>query len=99
MYKLKYLDNALEDYDNILFYISRNLKNTTAALKLKKEINMGEKIILTFPHGMLKYKKKYKYYVHKVKNYNIFYTIDEKNKIITIVRILYKKRNIDNLLK
>ena len=34
-----------------------------------------------------------------VKNYFIFYWVDEKEKTITIARVIYARRNIGNLLE
>ena len=98
MYKIRYLENANKDIEDIFSYIGEKLNNYSAAMKLLKEFEKADRDILTFPHGILKYNKKYKYYVHKVKNYNIFYTIHESEKIIFVVRVLYKKRNYQNIL-
>ena len=47
----------------------------------------------------VKRKLKYEYRSYKIKNFLIFYTIDENKKLITIVRVLYQKVNIDNILE
>lgn len=59
--------------------------------------------IIEFPYGSSVYKLsntlKYEYRSYKVKNFLIFYTIDEKQKIITIARVLCQKMDINNILK
>ena len=98
MYKIKYYESAKKDIDDILLYISQTLNNPSAALKLLKEFKRADKIIILFPHGILKYNNEFDYYIHKVKNYYFYYKIDEIGKIITIVRVLYKSRNFESLI-
>lgn len=38
MYKLEFLPIAKKDIENIVYYISNNLKNTSAARKLSKDL-------------------------------------------------------------
>lgn len=58
--------------------------------------------IVVFPYGNSIYSTKHKlnneYRKIKVKKYLIFYTINEENKIITIMRILHEKLDINNIL-
>ncbi len=103
MYRLEYLKLAKEDMDNIIYYISYHLKNKTAALHLAEEFIKSTNNIMLFPYGTSEYvstwKLKNKYRRVKVKNFYIFYTIDEKKKVITIARVVYRKRDLDKLLK
>lgn len=103
MYKLEILPIAKKDIDHIIYYISHNLKNITAAKKMGDLfINSLDKI-LDFPYGYSKYELprilKSEYRCFKVKNYLIFYTINEDKKIVTIMRVLYKKMNFSNILE
>ena len=63
----------------------------------------GAKSILIFPYGSAKYTTtsllKNEYRSFRIKNYLMFYTISEKDKIITVVRVLYQKMNLENALK
>ncbi len=103
MLKLKYSRLARHDMEDIIFYISHELKNKKAALDLEMEFEKQAKNILTFPYGTSEYQSseilEHKYRETKAKNFSIFYFIDEKNEVITISRVLYQKRDIDNLLK
>ena len=42
---------------------------------------------------------KYEYRSYRVKNFLMFYTINEDKKLITIVRVLYQKMDISNILE
>lgn len=103
MYKLEILPVAKKDIDDIIFYISYNLKNITAAKKLGDLfINSLDKI-LDLPYGSSKYEStrilRNEYRGFKVNNYFMFYTINEEKKLITIMRVLYKKMNFNNILE
>lgn len=102
MYKLEFLSLAKNDMDNIIYYISHELKNKSAALSLANEFINQANNILMFPKSNPIYmsfnKSKNEYRVNRVKNFLMFYIIDDKKKIITIARVIYNKRNIDILL-
>lgn len=59
--------------------------------------------ILQFPYGYSVYQSigtlKYEYRSYRVKNFLMFYTINEKQKLITIIRVLYQKMDINNILE
>ena len=103
MYKLEFLPIAKKDIEDIIYYITNNLNNRTTAINLSKDFIKGANNILDFPYGSSEYKTKYGlknvYRSLKIKNFLMFYTINEKDKIITIVRVLYQKMDINNILK
>ena len=103
MYKLEILPIAKNDMDNIIYYISNHLQNPTAAKKIAQEFINQANSITQFPYQFSVYQPigplKYEYRNIKVKNFLIFYTINEKNKIITIVRVLYQKMDISKILE
>ena len=103
MYKLEFLPIAKKDIDDIIYYISKKLKNRTALVNLSKEFIQGANSILDFPYGSSEYIPKYKlkniYRSIKIKNFIMFYVVNEEEKIITIVRILYQKMDISNILE
>lgn len=102
MYKLEYLEIAKKDIDNIVYYIRYNLKNKTAAITFANELIKETDNILKFPYGNIEYTPlkplKNKYRQSKFKNFIIFYIVNEKSKTITITRVLYQKRNFDQIL-
>ena len=103
MYKLEFLPIAKKDIDDIIYYIYNNLKNKTAAINLSKDFIKAANSIIDFPYGLAEYKPfsklKYTYRCIKIKNFLMFYTINEKDKTIIIVRILYSKMNINKILE
>lgn len=103
MYKLEFLPIAKNDVDNIIYYISNHLKNITAARKLRDLFADSIDKILEFPYGTPTYQQvnflRNEYRSFKVKNFLMFYTINEQDRIITIVRVLYQKMDISQILE
>lgn len=103
MYTLEFLPIAKKDMDDIIYYISHNLKNSSAARKLAKNFIKSANSVLDFPYGLSIYKHQKKlandYRCIKIKNFLMFYTINEKEKKVTIVRVLHRKMDIKNILK
>ena len=103
MYRIEFLPIAKKDIDDIVYYISHNLKNITASKKIRDLFINSFDNILEFPYGCSIYKSlgtlNNEYRSYKVKNFIMFYTINEKENLITVVRVLYQKMNIDNILK
>lgn len=103
MYRLEFLPIAKEDIDEIIFYVSNNLKNKSAARKLANSFIKCANDILKFPYGISVFKQSRKldneYRCFKVNNFLMFYTINEKEHIITIVRVLYSKMDFSNILE
>ena len=52
MYKLEFLPIAKKDIDKIIYYVSNNLKNKSAARKLANSFIKGSNDILQFPYGI-----------------------------------------------
>ena len=102
MFEIKYIDTAIKDLEEIINYIRNVLKNEKAALSFIKDFDKQIKTIKVFPHASSVYypisSLKQQYRSAKVKNYILFYTIDYDKKIITIIRVLYQKQNIDKVV-
>lgn len=102
MYKLEYLPAALHDMVDIIRYISVELKNPDAADKLASEFVSSSDSLIEFPYKNPVYypirplKKEYRKLL--VKNYIMFYYVDEMNKTITISRVIYAKRDYGKIL-
>jgi len=103
MYKLEFLPIAKNDIDDIIYYISNNLKNVTASRKLRDLFMDSIDKISKFPYGCPIYQQvkflKNEYRSFKVKNFLVFYTINEQDKLITIVRVLYRKMDVSKILE
>ncbi|MBR2828379.1 MAG: type II toxin-antitoxin system RelE/ParE family toxin [Bacilli bacterium] len=103
MFKLNFLPTAKKDMDDIIYYISNIIKNKTAAHKLANDFINGANSILEFPYASPIYKTtkrlRQDFRIFKIKNFLMFYTINEKDKEVTIVRVLYQKMDVNKRLK
>ena len=103
MYKLEFLTIAKNDMLEIVKYISDELKNPDTASRLIDEfISSAENICIFFflfnvytPIKSLE--KEYRRIIVKI--YMMFYTVDENTKTVTIMRVIYAKRNINEQIK
>jgi len=101
MYQLKYLPIAMRDMAEIARYISLDLFNPSAAQKLAEEMIKAAEMLTEFPysnaiHFSIKpFKQEYRKLF--VKNYVMFYWIDEKKKQVTIARVVYARRDYEKL--
>ena len=101
MYKLEFLPIAKKDMEDIIYYVSNVLVNKKAANALAKSFISEANGILDFPYGSSAHhinNLKYEYRSIKIKNFLMFYTINERDKIVIIVRVLYQKMNINYIL-
>lgn len=102
MYKLEYLPIAVKDMSEIVRYISRELENPTAAEHLADELINTAEGIRTFPYALPVYQPirslKHEYRKIPVKNFLIFYWVEEEKKTVTVARVLYAKRDVGRLL-
>ena len=102
MYKIEYLPIAVQDMVEISTYIAKELNNPTAAENLAdKMINSIERLA-EFPYINAVYNPirplKNEYRRLTVDNYVVFYTVDEMQKIVTIHRAIYGKRDYNKIL-
>lgn len=99
-YIIRYTATFIKQFNNISKYIIYKLQNRIAAESFYYEmINEIEKRSEN-PESFEKYKSRRKrkntYYKINVKNYTIFYVV--QNNTMEIRRILYSRRNLDNLI-
>lgn len=101
-YKLEYLPVARQDLIEIVRYISKKLKNPAAAERLATELIDAGNRISAFPYANPGYTPirplKHEYRKLQVQNYFIFYFVDEEKKLITVARVVYAKRALEQLL-
>jgi len=101
-YSLNITDLAEEDILATVKYISGVLKNPIAANNLLDEIEEYEKIledtpnIFPFVNDEYLSEKGLKYI--RIKNFLMFYIIDEDNRIVNVIRFLYTRRNWKDIL-
>ena len=102
MYQIEYLPTARQDMMDIVRYISHELCNPTAAGNLADEMMEAADRLADFPyinaiHQTIKpLKNEYRKLI--VRNYIMLYWIDEKEKRVTIARVIYSRRNYEKLL-
>ena len=99
-YKLRFLPLFTEDLLEITTYITSNLQNPEAANSLVNEIEDAidkrlENPLIFAPNNSKKPRIN-PYYRIYVKNYTIFYVVIDD--IMEVRRILYSKRDFDNIL-
>jgi len=102
MYQLTFLPIAKQDMTDIVRYISNELLSPTAADTLADEMIEAAERLCAFPyinavHQTIKPLKQ-EYRKLLVKNYIMFYWVDEKKKLITIARVIYARRDYEKLL-
>ncbi|MBR2067922.1 MAG: type II toxin-antitoxin system RelE/ParE family toxin [Solobacterium sp.] len=102
MYKIEFLQTALDDLKEITSYISKELSNPEAAYKLAETIVEKANTLSIFPYGRPVYnplkKLNKEYRTIYVDNYTLFYWIEENEKKVIIARIIYSKRDIENIV-
>ncbi len=99
-FQLRYLPLFYEDMSEVVNYISIELKNPNAALKL---IDLTEEAILnrldnplSFQPIQSKKERKYPYYRINVKNYAVFYVVIDD--VMEVRRFLYSKRDFQSII-
>lgn len=103
MYKVEYLPIAQQDIADIATYIARNLSNPTAAEKLVSEMVSAASKLVDFPYIYPTFTP-IKPLAHEfrkliVKNYIMFYWVEEDKKVVTIARVIYARRDYERLLQ
>lgn len=102
MYRLEYLPIAKQDMTDIARHISHELANPVAAERLANEMIEAADKLTDFPYLHPAYypirplQQEYRRLL--VKNYVMFYSVDEAQKIITIARVIYARRDYEKLL-
>ena len=103
MYNLNFLPVAKNDMVEIAKYISHELSNPTAAENLIEEMLESADRLAIFPYSNAVYVPlrplNHEYRRLAVKNYILFYWVDEDKKTVTIARVIYSHRNYNRLLK
>jgi len=103
MYTLAVTNIAEEDILDTISYIANVLKAPAAANNLLDEIERHEEILENtpniYPFVPDEYLAQRGLKFTRIKNYLLFYTINEDEKIVTVIRFLYARRDWQNILK
>ncbi len=102
-YSYRFTEKAEQDLEGILRYIAVELSNPVAAQNLGRKIFEKIDIVRDFPDSgtlvdneLLSDKEVRKLLAD---NYVIYYKVYYDKKIIFVVRIVYGKRNLDEIIK
>ena len=102
MYRIQFLETALDDLHEIVTYIAHTLKNPIAAENCTKEILSRIETLSDFPYLCPSYRPlkplKQEYRRLHVKNHFVFYWVNEQQKEVIIARVIYSRRNIQDIL-
>ena len=107
-YLIEYLPSALRDLTEIADYIGVKLNNHEAADRLSENIvstieKLGEmpyRHPVYFPLAAFSVKPlKSEHRKMVVRNYLVFYWVNEEKQRVSIARVIYGGRNIDNILE
>ena len=103
MYRLKFSKLYDKDVDSSYNYIKDNLEAPMAAenliVEIVEKLNKIKENPNIRPLVQDKYLASLGYRLINVKNYMIFYVIDDDNKHVKVVRFLYNRRNWMDILK
>ncbi len=98
MYKVVYLPTARGELEEAVLYIANELSAPDAALSLLDEIDHAVQKLQEMPYRHAIYPSLYalknEVRFFPIKNYNVFYIVDEAQQTVEIRRILYQRRNI-----
>lgn len=103
MYRLEYQPAALRDLVEIAQYISQELCSPAAAQTLAMRVIEACESLLQFPYSSPVYQPlrplRYEYRKRIVRNYAVFYRVDEDKKLVTVARVIYARREYGRLLE
>lgn len=102
-YSIVYSPKAKNDLKEIYSYIAFSLMVPDTAKNQVNRIRKGIRLLDFMPsrHSIVDWEpwKSMGMYKLSVDNFSIFYTVDTNIHTVTIIRIVYAKRNISNILK
>jgi addiction module RelE/StbE family toxin len=97
MYKLKITELADRDLDGIVEYIVKELKNPKAATDFLNEVEKSYQYLITMPkmYALCDEPEMQAKGYRKVliKNYVLFFSIDETKKEVVVLRFIYAARD------
>ena len=97
MYKLSYLSNVFIELEQILSYIRYELDSPQAAENLLLAFQSATESLTQFPYANQAYiplidtGKSYRRKI--IKNYLLFYHVDEDEQVVTIVKIKHARQD------
>jgi len=103
MYEIVYLPIAKQDITDIILYISDQLNTPKAAMDLLDAFDHSISMLSEFPYTHKIYRPlralAEEYRMLPVKNYAVFYTVREQEKVVEIQRVIYARMDLTKLIK
>lgn len=100
MYEIQFLPVSRQDITEILLNISDKLNAPKAAQDLLDSFEHSFVVLKQFPYSYKRYNPikplEDEYRMFMVKNYAVFYCVQEPQKIVEIRRIIYSGRDLEN---
>ena len=100
MNKVVYLPTARKQLEDAVMYIAIDLCSPDAAMNLAGEVDQAAQKLKEMPyrfpiyHTLYAMKREIRFF--PVKNYNVYYVIDEDSKTVEIWRVLHRLQNRDH---
>ncbi len=95
-------EQAENDLKNIFSYITDSLRAKENAINQLKRLEKAIKDLYEFPERFKKYEndtwRDKNLRLMPVDNYLVFYTVDNDNQIVNVIRVLYATRDIDKII-
>lgn len=102
MYNLEFLPIARQDMSDIAQYVNKVLCNPIAAMNLIQRMVHAAEELQEQPYSCPVYYPArtlpFEYRKLLVGNYILFYRVDEKKKLVTVIRVVYAKRDYGSIL-
>lgn len=102
MYGLEFLPIAQQDMSDIAKYINKVLCNPIAAMNTIRRMVAAAEDLQTQPYACPVYypprELPFEYRKLVVGNYILFYRVNEQRKLVTVVRVVYAKRDYGSML-
>ena len=97
-YSIEITPRAVKDIDEAFDYIAYRLENPQAAFNLTDSIYLGIQDLSTMPERFPAWKrgamKAMDVRFMGVKNFNVFYIVDKPLRRVTVIRVLYNRRDV-----
>lgn len=102
MYKLSYLPLANRDISDAVNHIAEAFAAPKAAFDLLNALDESISRLKEFPYSCRVYRPvkplAQEYRIITVRNYAVFYTVNEQEKLVEIYRVIYAKRDLEKQL-
>ncbi|MCL2337807.1 MAG: type II toxin-antitoxin system RelE/ParE family toxin [Firmicutes bacterium] len=100
-FRIKFTEQAEEDLSSIITYIRDDLHSPWAARRFYNEVNKKLSKIsdnpFMYPLSRNEKLRAMGYHTATIRNYLLFYIVDETNRSVYIPRIVYGKRDLTSI--